>query len=143
MSTESNKADAVNEAAAHSYDFFGDCIGLSPQIYGNVGPYVQSDMQFAQQVVEDIRAFDGRGFNEDTLMSELSMAVGTRFFYTPQDGMVASQLIVDYGMQFGKLIEEVEALAAKGAQGVGDAFGADRPDIPAQNHGHLFKQMYS
>ena len=27
-----------------SFDFYGDCIGLSPQIFGKVGPYVQSDM---------------------------------------------------------------------------------------------------
>lgn len=27
-----------------SFEFYGDCIGLSPQIFGKVGPYVQSDM---------------------------------------------------------------------------------------------------
>ena len=69
MTTVNTTESAVNEAAAHSYDFFGDCIGFSPEIFGNQGPYVQSDMQFAQQVAEDIRAFDGRGFNEETLMS--------------------------------------------------------------------------
>lgn len=84
--------EVTNEAASHSYDFFGDCIGLSPKVYGNTGPYVQSDMQFAQQVVEDFRAFDGRGFNEASIMSELSMAVATRYFASPGEGMVASQL---------------------------------------------------
>lgn len=28
----------------HSWDFFGDCIGLSPVIFGKEGQFVQSDM---------------------------------------------------------------------------------------------------
>ena len=40
-----------------SYKFYGDCLGLSPDIYGHNshGDYIQSDIQFAQMVKEDFR----------------------------------------------------------------------------------------
>ena len=34
------------------YAAFGDCIGLSPVVFGTPGPFVQSDIQFAQSVLE-------------------------------------------------------------------------------------------
>ena len=40
------------------FDEFGDCLALSPEIYGKEGRYYQSDVQFAQQVVELARKYD-------------------------------------------------------------------------------------
>lgn len=32
---------------AQSYKIHGDCLGLSPVVFGQEGPYVSSDLQFA------------------------------------------------------------------------------------------------
>lgn len=44
--------------ATAEFDEFGDCLALSPEIYGKEGRYYQSDVQFAQQVVELARKYD-------------------------------------------------------------------------------------
>lgn len=44
--------------ATAEFDEFGDCLAFSPEIYGKEGRYYQSDVQFAQQVVELARKYD-------------------------------------------------------------------------------------
>ena len=44
--------------ATAEFDEFSDCLALSPEIYGKEGRYYQSDVQFAQQVVELARKYD-------------------------------------------------------------------------------------
>ena len=86
------------------YDLFGFCLGLSPTVYGEEGPFVQSDIQFVQQVADDILTFHPDGFF-GLLEPWVVMDVGTRFFVTesttpngaPTRDMIASSLYVSYG----------------------------------------------
>lgn len=89
------------------FDMMGYCIGFSPKVYGDQGLYVQSDVQFAQQVADDIMTFHGEGFAE-TLESLFAMDVGARFFVSEggvdpaSDGqyIAASGLHMNYGRKF-------------------------------------------
>ena len=74
-----------------SFDVFGDCIGLSPIIFGKEGPYVQSDMQYAQQVQVDIRSMQHAREN-GLLKSEVALELMTRFY--AQDGADGTQKVV-------------------------------------------------
>ena len=38
-----------------SYKMFGDCLALSPQIFGTPGAYITSDIQFAQLMQDEFR----------------------------------------------------------------------------------------
>jgi len=42
------QVDKVNYDATAMYAAGGDCLALSPKVFGNPGRFVQSDMQFAQ-----------------------------------------------------------------------------------------------
>ena len=59
------------------YDFSGDCIGLSPIIFGEEGQYVQSDMQFALQIMAGMRRYQEF---EDTLDPTVALSLSSRFF---------------------------------------------------------------
>ena len=67
------------EGDMHSYDFFGDCIGLSPIVFGTEGQYVQSDMQFAQQVQDDIRNYSDH-IRTGVLDPSIAMELMSRFY---------------------------------------------------------------
>ena len=102
------------EGPMHSYDFFGDCIALSPIIFGEPGAYIQSDMQFAQEAIKAIRdlpRIDPSVEVNDTLTESISMSILSRFFV--QGGthdMVASELSVEFGLDLQ--IEQEEFLSA-------------------------------
>lgn len=51
--------------ATAEYEEFGNCLALSPDIYGKEGRYYQSDVQFAQQVVELARKYDAENIDEE------------------------------------------------------------------------------
>ena len=55
----------------------GDCIGLGPS-YGKPGNYIQSDIQFAQQVRDDFRFFLSQQSGE--LASEADMKIYAHMF---------------------------------------------------------------
>jgi hypothetical protein len=46
-----------NYDTGDSYRKHGDCLGLSTEVFGRSGPYVVSDMQSAQQTIDQIRVF--------------------------------------------------------------------------------------
>jgi len=79
----------------HMFDFFGDCIGLSPIIFGEEDAYVQSDMQFAQQVQEEIREYSDH-LDTGEIDANISMDLMSRFFIresTSAEGEVESKMV--------------------------------------------------
>ena len=64
----------------NEFKMFGDCIGLSPIIFGKEGPYIQSDIQFAQQIRDDFRDFENRRLQKGEMIEDLSMDLMSRFF---------------------------------------------------------------
>lgn len=72
---------------ATEYEYYGDCIGLSQEVYGTPGPYVMSDSQFALNMVKDWRLFnylyhidEGDDYSIGDIDYRASIALGTRFF---------------------------------------------------------------
>ena len=72
--------ESVDEAM-HSFEFYQDCIALSPKIFGKPGSYVQSDMQFAQKAVQDIRKLvTFKQEDRSSISDDIHMDIVTRFF---------------------------------------------------------------
>ena len=65
------------EGPSETWDITGDCLGVGPS-YGLVGSYIQSDMQFAQQVRQDIRTY-GTSM-KGKIDGDIDMNVYARFF---------------------------------------------------------------
>ena len=84
---------------------------MSPKVYGEEGPFVQSDIQFVQQVAEDMLSMHGSGFST-ALEKVLATSIGARFFVTegttssgaPKREMVASSLYVSYAQDFAETV---------------------------------------
>jgi len=98
--------------SAKSFEFYGDCLALSPVIFGTPGPYVTSDMQYVQQLVEDIRMYGGDDTKKGVLEDEFAMSLGSRFFVSESHDesgnemrhMVAAELRLEKGIYFlGKI----------------------------------------
>ena len=93
---ELQHSEEEQEYLDFQYDFFGDCVGLSPLIFGEEAGYVQSDLQFALQVSEGVREFvyeqeDG----VSTLPPEISLELMARYFeseYVDKDGVTRKQM---------------------------------------------------
>ena len=84
----------------------GYCVGHPHKRYGRHGKYVQSDVQFTFQVVDRIREYREKFSPDGVLKDELSMQIDTRFFANHK--LVASQLQVDFGVEFLKIVEQME-----------------------------------
>ena len=91
---QSNSSGPSNQN--EQYLTFGDCIGLSPIIFGKEGAYVQSDIQFAQQVRDDFRDFDFS--SKGDIIEDLSMDLMTRFFVRESAGPEEDPELVDLTM---------------------------------------------
>ena len=95
------------EGSLHTFDFFGDCIGLAPGM-GKPGNYIQSDLQFIQKVQEEIREFLGEG-PVTRIPDTFNMNIQARFFVNDQhkasNVMTASELFVDYSDAFKKYLD--------------------------------------
>ena len=82
----------------------GDCIGLGPS-YGKPGNYIQSDIQFAQQVRDDFRFFLSQQSGE--LASEADMKIYAHMFIlqlrNSANKVMASELRIDYSDVFKQL----------------------------------------
>ena len=130
------------DAAMHSFDFFGDCIALSPIIFGHPGAFMQSDMQFAQEAIKDMRDFyvyeDDK---KDKIKEGISMGILSRFFMKEgtDDEMVASELHVEYGMD---LQTELDAFMAAMPIEIQDQV-REQPKVKSTVHGNDFGQMYT
>ena len=75
----------------------GDCLGLSPVTFGTVGPYVTSDLQFAQKTQLKMREY-GREFGRiegHKILEDTAMALAMRF-QVSEDGKTVenSEMIV-------------------------------------------------
>ena len=127
--------------AAKEYRQNGDCLALSPVTFGKPGPYVTSDMQFAQQFVDVIRWSQRSSATggELSLDPDYAATIGTRFFVyeeklagsdTQQSEMVASELHVDYGEFFQEAMMKDEIRVFK-----------EEP-LKGQHHGHRFEGMF-
>ena len=92
----------LSQDDAHEYDTKGYCIGYSQSFNGNMSGYVQSDMQFAQQVANDILFYTPE--TADILPDYLNMELRMRFFvldYSEGDNqMVAAEMHLDYSPDF-------------------------------------------
>ena len=69
------------DQAMHQYEFYQDCIALSPITFGKPGAYIQSDIQFAQKAIQYIRelvVFDSE--NSSKIIDDVHMDILTRFF---------------------------------------------------------------
>ena len=127
----------------------GDCIGLSPIIFGETGQYVQSDMQFAQEFVDVIRDYIGlqKADGEKKLDEQLAAAVSTRFFVDSADeenwlyagGLVATELHTEYGEFFTQEIIDEGDLDGNEASRKQVRLGAIKPE----HHGHNFQGMWN
>ena len=133
-----SEAAADRETNERLFKFYGYCIGYSPDMYGEPGTYVQSDIQFTIQVVDRIREYLEKFSLDGVLKDEMSMQVETRFF--ANQGLVASQLRVDFGVEFLKIVEQMEI--DKGMdQGDPNLFLSES-EIRGQNHGYEYRDMY-
>ena len=74
-----------NSNSLNSFDFFGDCIGFGATM-GKSGRYVQSDMQFVQQVQDNIRDFPHGENKQHTIPDYINMKIFARFFVDDQPG---------------------------------------------------------
>lgn len=99
--------------AAAEYLWYGDCLGLAPMLWGQPGPYVTSDIQFAQQMVDLLRAYyKDRQPGDEELNEAIAMRIGSRFFVDePLDinrevvhEMIATSLYVELEENFKDLL---------------------------------------
>ena len=94
-------------ASSHTFDLFGDCIGISPGM-GKPGNYIQSDLQFIQKVQEEIREFLGEG-TVTKIPDSFNMMLQARFFVNDQhkasNVITASELFVDYSDDFKRYLD--------------------------------------
>ena len=124
----------------HDFDITGDCMGLSTQIFGEEGTFVQSDMQFAQMAIADIRKLAGKGAI-DRLDDEIAMELHMKLFQTEDitpDGrtvnLEATQLYVEYD-SFLKKAREAAQQTVNGDLWL-DRFNEERSeDIHPGKHG--------
>jgi len=129
------------------YEVFGDCVGLSPIVFGEPGPFVQSDMQYAQSFVDEIREYANENglyakVGVGSLEPRLAAAIGTRFFVAEQEEggqktaqMVASELHVERGTFMEAWVNERISQDSE----ADDLFNSIHP----QTHGYHFKGMFN
>jgi len=150
LTPEKNLFEVLPEKfdAAAEFESFGYCLALSKTVFGAEGPYVESDIQWAQNLKDTMLEFKIIGKDSATaspnLNPDLSVAVGSRFFVSEkqeQDGSVtqkmeAAELHVQLGSYFTELIWKNMGLDADKR----DSY-IDR--IPTVYHGYKFDHMFS
>lgn len=126
----------------NSYEYFGDCLGLSPVIFGKEGDYVQSDMQYVQQVRDDIREYSDHD-KTGRLDEELAMNLMTRFFVHEDiqgdtlvnRSLIAAEIHLEESLYF-------QDLKAKMDDPESGFYEEEFDRMSPQQHGHVFKNMY-
>ena len=84
--------------AVKDFAKYGDCIALGPAYGVEAAHYVESDIQFAQQVREELRGANN-GEEEGKINANFVMDVNQRYF--DKDGeMIAQEVKMSYGNLF-------------------------------------------
>jgi len=120
------------------YETYGDCLGLDYQYGGKPVNYIQSDVKFALQARDRIRAIMGSQKMKKTIPNDVQMDLFTRFYMLDRPGlrdneMMASELHVDFSESFEYLYERSPPMIG----------GVNlKPQMPHQ-HGYNFTGMYN
>ena len=118
LTPEKNLFEVLPEEfdAAAEFESFGYCLALSRTVFGAEGPYVESDIQWAQNFKDLILEYKMIGKDITSvaqgLNPDLAVAIGSRFFVNEkqeEDGSVtqnmeAAELHVQLGSYFTELI---------------------------------------
>ena len=111
-----------------------DCLGFYPTVFGIEGDWVNSDIQFALQVRNDIVNFGPFQGGEDDIEDDISMYLYTHFFasegQTKEENQVLGSMLYVDEKSGSKVFSDPSILTKD------DPFSIKR--LEAQYHGHKF-----